>query len=79
MGFDAVDRKFKPPPIRLECCNCGATDGVETESSRTMYVYNGEPGDPDDPNRDRPYCRACAKQHHEYWNDLWAEYNHSLG
>ena len=45
------------------------------EGSRTQYHYEGEKGTKDDPNKDIPLCRLHAKEHHEYWNEMWAEYN----
>lgn len=54
------------------CFHCGSREGVEMESARTAY----EPTDDDpDPNADIPYCRVCAGKHHEYWDEMWDEYN----
>jgi hypothetical protein len=77
MGFDHIDRQFKAKPstkILLECLNCESPEGVEMESSRTCYHYDGEPGSDDDPNKSIPLCRPCAIKHHEYWDDMWHEY-----
>jgi hypothetical protein len=31
MSFDAIDRRFRrPEPIRLECTECGGTNGTAT-------------------------------------------------
>lgn len=30
MGFDAVDRQFRRPEIKLECADCGTTEAVKT-------------------------------------------------
>ena len=59
----------------LACVDCGSKEGVEMECSRTAYHYEGESGGPDDPNRSRPFCRACAVEHHAYWDEMWAEHN----
>lgn len=56
------------------CLRCGSTVGVEMESSRTQYHFEGEDNSPDDPNKDIPLCRPCAAEHHEYWDDMWREY-----
>lgn len=74
MTFDAIDRRFRPQRILLACMCCGDTAGVEMESSRTSYHFEGERGGPDDPNRPLPLCRACAADHHRHWDDMWAEY-----
>lgn len=29
----------------------------------------------EDPNRDVWLCRECAKLHHEYWDEMWDNYN----
>lgn len=59
----------------MECLRCGSAEGVETESSRTMY----EPTERDpNPNAPIPLCRGCAKDHHEYWDDMWNEYRAGL-
>jgi len=75
MSFDSIDRRFKSKtPISLACARCYSTEGVEFESSRTQYYFEGEWNDPRNPNAPIPLCRACAKDHHEYWNDMWAQY-----
>ena len=63
------------PVVRLRCLICQHAEGVEMEDSRTAYHWEG---DGDDPNAAIPLCRACAEQHHEYWNDMWSEYRHSV-
>jgi hypothetical protein len=66
------------------CTRCGTTNGVELEDSRTAYsqpdldifdrlMLDGEP--PPDPNAPVLLCRPCAKEHHEYWDEMWDEYN----
>ena len=62
-------------PIPGPCERCGATEGVEWECSRTAYDTSSrriEPSGENDPNRDQALCRSCAKEHHEYWDDMWA-------
>lgn len=46
--------------------------GVEQESSRTMYHWDGTG---EDPNRDPWLCRDCARIHHEHWDEMWDDYN----
>lgn len=53
---------------------CEATEGVEPESSRTMYPFEGVRGSPEDPNRPIYLCCACAKVHHEHWDEQWKDY-----
>lgn len=78
-GFDAIDRRFRPAePVRLQCLNCETTTSVEMENARTAYHFEGLLGSPDDPNRPIPLCRACAKEHHEYWDEMWTEYQRSV-
>ena len=55
------------------CANCGSTTGVELESSRTAYAWDGQGVDP---NANVPLCRPCAEQHHEYWDEQWANVPH---
>jgi hypothetical protein len=65
------------------CQQCGCSNGVELEDSRTNYV---EPDytfwdrlkgkDPEDPNAPIPLCQECAKEHKEYWDEMWANYYH---
>lgn len=78
MSFDDIDRQFRPKQIKLACIGCYGTDGVEMESSRTAYHFEGEIGSADDPNRPIPLCRPCAEEHHQYWTDMWAEYRSGL-
>lgn len=35
---------------------------------------NDDPPPPSDPNAPIPLCRGCAKDHHDYWDERWAEY-----
>jgi hypothetical protein len=74
------------------CERCGSTEGVELEDSRTMYepkVYSryellmllDDPlvDEPEDPNRPWLLCRECAKEHHEYWDEMWDMYRSNQG
>lgn len=53
------------------CKGCRAWWGVRWESSRTAYHWDGKGKNP---NADVPLCRICAKEHHEYWTDMWRGY-----
>lgn len=55
----------------LKCMRCERSDGVEIESGRTAYHWDGKG---EDPNRSIPLCRECAKEHHDYWDERWSEY-----
>lgn len=79
MSFDAIDRKFRKPEARLQCEACEGFDEVMMEDSRTMYPWDGDADDPNNPNRDIALCSTCAKSHHEYWDDRWAQYRSSQG
>lgn len=57
-----------------ECERCGSNEGVEIESARTQYHTEHNDDGPEDPNRGIAYCRPCAKEHHEYWDSMWADY-----
>lgn len=72
---------FKEPPV---CEQCGHDEGIEWESSRTMYdtrplnywqhlLVNLDLQKPD-PNRPIAYCRDCAEDHHLCWDAQWAEH-----
>lgn len=63
-----------PIDQRPKCEMCDTREGVELESSRTAYHFTGLRGGPDDPNKPVMLCRTCAKEHHEYWTEMWAEY-----
>jgi hypothetical protein len=80
MDFDEIDRQFKKLArlVLLECAFCQSTTEVRMESARTSYPFDGKLGSCDDPNRDVPLCRLCAKDHHAYWDDMWNEYYESL-
>ena len=59
-----------------EISDCGGD--VLMEDSRTQYHYEGEKGAEGDPNKDIPLCRLHAKEHHEHWNEMWADYHSGL-
>ena len=46
--------------------------GLSYEESRTMYHWNGEGKDP---NAHLLLCSECAILHHEFWDDMWDQYN----
>ena len=49
------------------CERCGYLWGVTYEPCRTQYAdekMNVEP----------KLCRSCAQEHHDYWDERWAEY-----
>jgi len=63
------------------CVRCGTSEGVKLEDARTAY----EQPSPDffdhlvgvplpDPNAPVLLCRSCAKEHHEFWDEMWADY-----
>lgn len=34
--------------------------------------------EPPDPNAPVPLCRPCAKDHHEYWDEMWGNYYNQI-
>ena len=54
------------------CARCGSREGVKLEGARTAYCETEENPDP---NADIPFCRPCAEEHHDHWDEMWAEYN----
>lgn len=62
---------------KCECCH--SFRGVELESGRTAYHYEGPYDVFNDPNRAVGLCRGCAKDHHEHWDAMWDEYRYSQG
>jgi hypothetical protein len=71
------------------CERCGTTEGVDVRSSRTMYpaprlsswermLLDDEGlGEPPDPNAPPWLCPECAKEHDEYWDEMWSDYYRS--
>lgn len=62
---------------KCECCH--SFRGVEIESGRTAYHYEGPEDVRNDPNRAIGLCRTCAKMHHEHWDAMWEEYRTMQG
>lgn len=56
------------------CEHCGEFWGLKLEDSRTLYHFEGDWDDPQNPNRSVLLCRRCAVQHHEHWDEMWREY-----
>lgn len=54
------------------CEHCKTMKGLGYEDSRTMYPWNGEGKNPNAPWL---LCKRCAEMHHDYWDDMWDEYN----
>lgn len=55
----------------LMCARCDTTENVSLENSRTCHVAREEEPNPNAPI---PLCPSCAKEHHEYWDEMWADY-----
>ena len=53
------------------CEHCRSFWGLKLEDGRTMYEWNGKG---EDPNRSQLLCRMCAVMHHDYWDEMWADY-----
>lgn len=85
---DAGDWDKALQNTRRRCERCGKTGGVRLEDARTNYVREPPtvwqriqaadggltPSMMDDPNKPLALCRACAKEHHDYWDERWNEY-----
>lgn len=57
------------------CANCGSQEEIRLENARTLYTQKeGEP----DPNAPIPFCRPCAQEHHDHWDELWDSYHSGL-
>jgi hypothetical protein len=69
-NFDVMSQAAKLQQ-KQACSHCGSKIGVEKESSRTMYHWDGKG---QDPNADILFCRPCASFHHDYWDEMWNEY-----
>lgn len=50
---------------------CFTFRGVRLEDSRTAYAWDGMG---ENPNAPTYLCRQCAKEHHTYWDGMWADY-----
>ena len=73
-----VGRYHVQPATRGACEVCERKDGVQLESSRTAYHWEGALDDPNNPNAPILLCRDCARDHHAYWDDMWDEYRRGL-
>lgn len=63
----------------MKCAHCGSIDGVELESSRTAYPFEGQIGSEADPNKPVLLCRPCAVEHHKRWDEMWDEWRNQQG
>ena len=71
------------PKTHLKCSHCDETTDVNYEDSRTCYcepeltyfdwIKLGDDPKPD-PNAPVPLCRKCAKEYHEFWDEMWKQY-----
>jgi hypothetical protein len=52
MGFDDVDRQFRPKTIKLECVGCGVTSDVEPRHPWYWDLRSPPP---------YPLCPECQK------------------
>jgi hypothetical protein len=59
------------------CQNCGTAIGVRRGRMKTMYHYEGEEGDEDDPNY-ATLCEPCWEECNAYWKERWDEYYSGL-
>jgi hypothetical protein len=76
LGISTQREETAQEGLRCEgLCDGFGKGPVELESSRTMYVWDGQG---EDPNRPRALCRDCAKLHHEEWDTAWREYYSGL-
>ncbi len=66
------------------CYGCGSHSEVTLQDARTAYEkprltalerleYDALEPLPD-PNATIPLCPDCAEEHHQHWDDMWAEY-----
>lgn len=71
----ALKTAYGTAPKVCENVTCQRTEGVELEPSRTAYHWDGKGVDPNAPIW---LCRECAKEHHEHWDGMWADYYSGL-
>ena len=64
--------------IDLACEHCGELHDLQLEYTNTRYPFDGPYDSAEDPNRQVLLCPTCAKCHHEYWQEMWAEYRQSV-
>lgn len=85
--LNGPDDRLCPGCKDTKCEDCGTSEGVEREGSRTMYppptltfwdriLLDGE--EPEDPNREPYLCRSCAAEYHARWDEQWDSYNSGL-
>ena len=55
----------------LKCMRCERSDGVEIESGRTAYHWDGKGRGPEPLDSALPRVR---EGHHDYWDERWSEY-----
>jgi len=53
-------------------CECRCK--VQWRSAMTQYHWDGKG---DDPNHPVLLCEDCAKEYHDYWQEMWDDYNAS--
>ena len=78
LDLESAHKRFRELLLGPGCEQCGRKEDVALEGTRTMYHFEGEPGSKDDPNRPLRLCRTCAKDYHEYWDDMWNAYRSGL-
>jgi len=54
VGFDRIDRQFKPKKIELECVRCGSTNDVELVSI--------------DSEHKEAQCKVCRFEIEDFWS-----------
>lgn len=66
-------RALLPTPS-CEHCESNAGTALPT-SSRTQREWHGEDFNPNHPVH---LCPDCTVEHHQYWDDMWADYRASV-
>jgi len=72
-SFDDRLRAILPVPS-CEHCESNAGTALPT-SSRTQREWHGEDFNPNHPVH---LCPDCTVEHHQYWDDMWADYRASV-
>lgn len=57
-----------------KCEYCGSADTVKPTAGRTAYDTNKVGWE--SPNRHVFLCPDCTTEHHEHWDEMWAEANY---
>ena len=70
--YSLLSRYFQRIASGHICEHCSTVFGLDHEESRTMYHWEGEG---EDPNRSLLLCRQCAILHHDFWDEMWDQYN----